>query len=331
MRSPLTIEPSIEGVLTLIASRHDATTGLRALAQETGGRTGRRYREIADRIERGELPGLMSDQPTATNSVASLTRFALLQRSRNETRGQVIAVSVLGWFYLICSFAVGLFLLNTAAPFALTLIAGLELDERDSNEIASAIRFYMGLFWFGVAVTVVMGFLFLIRLLPRSPAWNEWIWDYVPMIGPTLRAIDLAEMAESFYLSLVAGQDYAMAFGSASQSSRSTRLSRWLLRSKQRVEDGETLHGVARDLPVKGEFISGVFGSLASIHTASSVVDVWRETSLRMHSMMLRRGVRVRTVLAPILVVVSMLIACFALMLSIGALYRVIQFISYLT
>ncbi len=331
MESVLTSEPSIESVLALIASRDDATTGLRALAEETGGRTGRRYRVIADRIERGESIGISSSASASMNSVASLTRFAILQRSRGETRGHVIAVSLLGWIYLLCSLAVGMFLLQVAAPFANTLIADIDWNIGDRGDISATINLYVGLFWFGIAVTVSLGILFLIRMLPRAPVWIEWLWGKVPIIGPTLRAMDLAEMAESFYQSLASGQDYAMAFGAASKTSRSKRLSRWLLRSQQRIEAGESLHGVARDLPVQGEFISGVFGSLASNHSASSALEMWRETSLRMHSLMFRRGVRVRTVLAPVLVVVSMLIACVAFVVSIGTLYWVIQMIAGLT
>jgi hypothetical protein len=331
MQSSSNLDPSIQGVLPLIASRDDATNGLRALAKETGGRAGRRYRAIADRLERGELAASASVASAQMDSVASLTRFALLNRSRSEARGHVIAVSLLSWIYLLGSLAVGTFLLHTAAPFANMLMAAIGRRDFSSSEAENAIHFYVGLYLLGIALTVLLGILFLIRMLARSPVWIEWIWSNVPVIGPTLRANELAEMAESIYQSLAAGQNYALAFGSASQSSRSRQLSRWLLRSKQRIEAGESLHGVARDLPVKGEFISGVFGSLASNHTASSVVDMWRETSLRMHSLMMRRSYRVKTVLAPVMVVVSMLIACFAFVLSLGTLYRVLEMIAGLT
>lgn len=350
MPSMLSTSPSIEATLAFIASSDDTTAGLRALAQEVGGRQGRRYQSLADRIERGEVhPSLELNGPVPAEStslgdvtnpsivtssdarrpspVACLTRFAMLERSRSTARHQLIVVSVLGWFYLVSSLAIGWFILQTALPFVTGLLQDLDSEEAIASRIAS-IQFFTGLYAVAIALLIVAAGLFFVRLTSRSPAWIEWLWDHVPMIGSTLRAKELAEMAESFYQSLLRGQDYSAAFGIASHSTTSTRLRRWLIASKRRVETGASLATIASSLPGRAEFISGIMPALVSAPSAAVVVDLWRETSVRMHGLMRQRGERLRTVLAPILVVASLLIASFALILTLGTLYQINELIS---
>ncbi len=161
--------------------------------------------------------------------------------------------------------------------------------------------------------------------------WIEWLCDRLPMIGSTLRAIDLAEMSESVFVSIASGDDYPSAFRAASRSTRSQMLARWTSRAAERLAAGESLHGIARTMPMRGEFISGVLGAFSGGNTFTTAHALWRETSERMHELMLRRGSQLQLVLAPVLVVVALLAASFAMLLSLSSLYKIVELISGLT
>ncbi len=328
---------TIDEILAVVASSDESTHGLRALASEVGGRRGRQYRLLAQRIERGENPSRpitpsSTDRAPSPSPVASLTRYAFLERSRRTSQRHVMWVCVLSCLYLICAFAVGWFVLWTTAPLATDVMDDLGFSDSHRTSNAALLRFFIGFYFAAIVMVAVAGGLLLVRLGRSTPAWVERVWDLVPMVGPTLRAGDLAVVSEAIYVSLLGGNGYSDAFEVASRSTSSTVLRRWLRESKTRFDAGEAMGAIAHSLPGRGELIAGVLATLSTNSTAPAVIDLWRETSIRMHRMMIERTQRLRTVFAPVMVVISLLVASYAFVLAMGTLYQIVEFISnYLT
>ncbi len=169
------LSPSLAGVLKLVASREDAISGLRALAHETTAREGKRLLQLADQLERGELPALVAGEKSTSgwvsesSPVSRLARFAILERQRSKTRSRLAAVCALGGLYLLSSIVVSVFLLSTAAPFSALFLTETGLTDQTPGEIAQTIDFFRGAYGTAGVLVVILGALLLVRFSWRSP------------------------------------------------------------------------------------------------------------------------------------------------------------------
>jgi len=135
-------------------------------------------------------------------------------------------------------------------------------------------------------------------------------------------------MSQLIYNGVAVGWTYPEAFRAAVRQTRSSRLRGWLMQSVARFESGENLAMVVKRLPMKSEWLGGWLTQLSPTSSAETARETWFKGTERMHQLAVERMSRTSRFVPPMFVVVSVMIACVAMIASFG---KLVETISWLT
>ncbi len=316
----------LEYLVRAVAASSDAVAGLKALAAEVGSRDGAKIRQLAERLQRGET--ITQWQPSDASKVSLLQasamddsslagrvpRWVLLHDQRTQSRSQLHRVVWFCFGYLLAA-AIGGWLIQVTVT---TYLAEVSSDyttaylsqpaQAQSLVMQDVIRrAYQGT----IVILIGLAMLWASRQCSRFGQRVERFWNQVPFIGSTYRAIDLAQMCEAIYQALSASWTYPQALRTAASQSKSMLLRDWLLQGAARIEGGESFEAVMSTCPLRASLLSGMSPILSTPTSGNVWLEQWRIVSDRLHQLMIRRACRIATVLAPAVVLLSIVILAF--------------------
>ena len=343
----------LESLIRMVVSSDDAVEGLRAMAIELGGRDGGAVAKLADRLRRGEAITDVKSQPpdsvsllqasTPDEAISSggLPRWVMLDDQRSRVRHKLRRIVWFGLGGLLAATLAGLWLFDQVTGFLgdLNMNSNMFDWERYDDPVSKTSlltnMFRVGYGSFAVTAIFLIA-IWAIRGISISNDQNplswrskvirlsEAFWNVFPFIGATYRAMDLAQMSESIFLSLSAHWTYPQAFIAAAGQTKSAILRRWLLASVSRLERGDSVDSVVLTCPLRANWLAGMSHVLSTSSTDNLVVSQWRAVSDRLHQLMISRGRRAFIVITSASILVSTSILIFSWSHSMKLLFDVI-------
>lgn len=232
----------VERLVQSIGTSPDAVAGLRAMANELGGRRGQRLLTLASQIERGSHvqntdASHSTILPTSligvAQSVERLPRWFMLEELRDQARSRVQAVVWYSLFYCLTASVIG---------FAIVWMIPTLVPEFDVNfwwsqkkfeplkiePIRSYYQLLIGLFLIFTLIWVMHQ---ILRHF-RPPKWRwlrvqttlDLLISHVPFIGSAWAAIELAQISETLHQSLASRWPYPDALRAAALQTESAML-----------------------------------------------------------------------------------------------------------
>jgi type II secretory pathway component PulF len=316
----------LESLVRSLAASNDAVAGLQAMALEIGGRDGAKIKQLADRLQRGEMvsnwqhvdPSKVSLLQAAAMDDTSLDgrvpRWVLLQDQRTQSRSRLHRIV---WFclcYLLAATVGGLAIQLTFISFLREISNDLRYSytSQQSQSLSLALDTVIrDIYQASVVLMIGLMMLWAARQCNCFGRAIESFWNRMPLIGSTFRAIDLAQMSEAIYQSLSAGWTYPQALRTAASQAQSALLRDWLIDGAERLDRGESFETVMNACPLHASLLAGMSQILSSTQPDSSMLDQWQIVSDRLHQLMIRRLRRISMVLAPASVMLSIAILVF--------------------
>ncbi|MEM9367917.1 MAG: hypothetical protein AAGD07_18140 [Planctomycetota bacterium] len=215
----------------------------------------------------------------ATRRLAEELRLDL---HRRRMRGRCLTMMVIGKLYLLVSAFVAWFVTWQTSPLVFDYDGYWWTSRAPSSVMVLGFNQDIQRA-FGVLLIVILVALvsFFVRVAVRRGRRNAWFWDHVPWFGSSMMTIDLAAMSQSIRQSTRLGWTYPQALMAARLNGQSPRLNAWMSDSVLRLERGESMETVMRDLPSRGSILDGASVLLSGSPDQATIV--WDEIARALH------------------------------------------------
>lgn len=261
------------------------------------------------------------------DSIAAQAELEIWQGIREDTRRRLIRVISVGFLYLLAALAVGAYLMVAVADAAggADVLMSWYGDQLDTPSIDPLAWSYGGL---AMVATIIYG-LTLLLIHDKLPPSLCRIVGSMPWIGSTVRIVAVGEFCQSIYLSVLRSQTYGDAFARASAEVRHADLRRWSGDSSQRMESGQSLASVLQSSPIQDQPLFAAASLVANGLSANETVQVWHHAAAECHLLAGSRLERTTLIISATCLFVSVLIASFALLISVFLMLRLLERVMY--
>lgn len=233
---------------------------------------------------------------------------------RTDIRRRLITSITIGLLYLLGALVVGGFLIHTIGEIGrdTVYLQGWEPHTLNLQWMTNLMWCYFG---FGVLASLgYVGILLMIRNYLPSVLWR--FGSSIPWIGSTVRMIELGDLCQSIYRSVLRSLPYDEAFSKAASEVQSAGLKAWSARVAEQIRSGQSLTRVLRSCPAQDQPLAAVAAITQGELSTEDCVNVWHQATVECHALALSRLNRATQVISVTCLLCSVGLAAFALVAS---------------
>jgi len=266
-------------------------------------------------------------KPSNRPSIAVEAEFEIWQNVRSETRRRLTGAVTIGYLYLLAALAVGGYLMVTVAGVC---ESGIILEDWEPVEIEMGWMLQIAWFYAGLAIAATIAYpLILLLIFGKLPSELSRFLNSIPFIGSTVRAVSMADFCQSIYRCVLNSLTFGDAMARASKDVRDASLRRWSADSSRRLAAGQSLPSVLAMSPMREQPIAALSALVRDELSSEDTRRVWHQAASQCHSLAISRLRRTTQFLSVSCMLVSALLAAFAVLMSAVFLGYALRGISY--